>query len=61
MPDTPSTSVTIYAMGRMATQNLVFRYVSVWSNPETWGGDAPPLEGESISIPAGQHLLVDID
>jgi hypothetical protein len=36
-------------------------YVSRWSDTETWGGDIPPLEGESISIPKGQHLLVDID
>lgn len=35
--------------------------MSLWSDTETWGGDVPPLEGESISIPAGQHLLVDID
>lgn len=39
----------------------MFRYVSFWSNPLTWGGDIPPLEGESVSIPKGQHLLFDID
>jgi len=33
----------------------------MWSDTETWGGDVPPLEGESVSIPKGQHLLVDID
>jgi len=27
----------------------------------TWGNDIPPQAGESISIPKGQHLLVDID
>jgi len=33
----------------------------MWSHTETWGGDIPPTEGESIHIPAGQHLYVDID
>jgi hypothetical protein len=61
VPDTPYCEIIIESMGNVATQGLVYRYVSLWSDTETWGGDAPPLEGESISIPAGQHLLVDID
>jgi hypothetical protein len=36
-------------------------YVSYWSNPITWGGDAPPQFGEAISIPKGRSLLVDVD
>jgi len=40
---------------------MVFRYVSLWSDSETWGGDIPPMEGESVAIPEGQHLLFDID
>jgi hypothetical protein len=39
--------------GNAAIGDLVFRYVSLWSDEETWGGDTPPLEGESISIPKG--------
>jgi hypothetical protein len=35
--------------------------VKRWSDVETWGFDAPPLEGEAVSIPAGMHLLVDVD
>ena len=26
----------------------------------TWGNDIPPLEGEAVEIPSGQHLLVDV-
>jgi hypothetical protein len=48
-------------MGYVATKGLTFKYVSLWSQTQTWGGDLPPLEGESISIPKGQHLLVDVD
>ena len=61
VPDTPSVEIWIDGQGNVATQGLVFRYVSRWSDPETWGGDAPPLEGESISIPKGRHLLIDVD
>jgi hypothetical protein len=59
--DTPCVMITIDGYGSVATQGLVFMYISRWSDTETWGGDIPPIEGESISIPAGQHLLVDVD
>lgn len=28
---------------------------------DTWGGDFLPIEGESVSIPPGLNLLVDVD
>lgn len=59
--DTPSLTINQPGFGNVATAGLVYRYVSLYSNPITWGGDAPPGEGESISIPKGQHLLIDID
>jgi hypothetical protein len=59
--DTPALVINQPGFGNVATAGLVFRYVSLYSNPITWGGDAPPGEGESISIPKGQHLLIDID
>ena len=34
--------------------------MNYWSNPETWGDDFIPMEGESIVIPKGLNLLVDI-
>lgn len=39
----------------------MFRYVNYWSDEDTWGGEFLPMEGESIWIPTGLHLLVDID
>jgi len=39
----------------------MFKYVSKWSDSSTWGGDFQPIEGDSVSIPAGLHLLVDVD
>lgn len=38
-----------------------FVYVSAWSETSTWGGDFPPAEMESIHVPVGMNLLVDID
>lgn len=61
MPDEPRVTINIDGLGKAATQGLVFKYVSLYSDTETWGGDIPPIEGESIHIPKGQHLLVDID
>jgi hypothetical protein len=61
IPDTPSLIINQPGFGNVATAGLIFRYVSLYSDPITWGGDAPPQAGESISVPKGQHLLVDID
>jgi hypothetical protein len=57
----PTLSIYITGLGNVATQGLVFRYVSYWSDPDTWGGEFEPLREESIYIPPGLHLLVDVD
>ena len=56
-----SMSFEVAGMGSVATQGLFFRYVSMWSADSTWGGDFAPMDGESIHIPVGLNLLVDID
>ena len=35
--------------------------MSFWSADSTWGGEFAPMEGESVWIPEGLNLLVDID
>lgn len=45
----------------MATKGLVYRYVSRWSDDQTWGFDISPQDGDAVDIPKGLHLLVDID
>jgi len=35
--------------------------VNYWSEPLTWGGEFPPIEGDLVSIPKGLNLLVDVD
>lgn len=38
-----------------------YRYVNRWSDPTTWGEEFLPAEGESVWIPAGLNVLVDVD
>ena len=61
VPDTPTLTINIEGKGNVATKGLVYRYVSRWSDPQTWNYDISPQEGEAVHIPMGQHLLVDID
>jgi hypothetical protein len=32
-----------------------------WSDADTWNGDFPPQDGDSVYIPAGMNVLVDSD
>ena len=45
----------------VANQDFVYRYVSRWSDVDTWGPALKPLVGESVSVPTGRNLLVDED
>jgi hypothetical protein len=58
---TPTLQIKIAGFGNVATQGLIFRYVNYWSEPLTWGGEFPPIEGDLVSIPKGLNLLVDVD
>lgn len=60
VPGEPTLEINIDGVGAVATRGLVYRYVSRWSDKETWGNDIPPLAGEAVEIPSGQHLLVDV-
>jgi len=62
-PGLVESSLKIYidGQGLVSTRGLLFRYVSAWSDDTTWGGDFAPMEGESIFVPTGLNLLVDID
>lgn len=62
-PGLHETQLYIYidGVGEVSTHGLVFRYVSFWSSDSTWGGEFAPMEDETIYIPPGLNLLVDID
>ena len=46
--------------GYAATQGLTYLYIDRWSDEATWGGEAIPREGDSVYVPKGQNLLVDV-
>jgi len=51
----------IEGKGNICTRRKAFLYVSLWSSDTTWGGEFAPMEDESIHIPKGLNLLVDVD
>ena len=48
-------------MGYVSAQGVVYTYANYWSGSKTWGGEFAPLYGESVYIPSGLNLLVDVD
>ena len=57
----PSLAIYIDGAGFVATRGSLYRYVSRWTDTESWGGDIPPQEGDFVEIPAGRNLLVDVN
>jgi len=56
-----SLEIYIQGYGLVSNNELLFRYSSFWSADSTWGGEFAPMEGESVYVPAGLNLVVDID
>ena len=57
----PKLEFYITGFGNVATQGLVYRYCSAWSQESTWGFLFLPVDGESVAVPKGLCLLVDVD
>jgi hypothetical protein len=53
--------IFIQGYGLVSNNEMLFRYSSFWSSDTTWGGEFAPMEGESIYVPAGLNLFVDVD
>lgn len=62
-PGLHPSSLSIYIQGRgyVSLKGQLFGYVNAWSSDITWGGEFAPLEGESVYVPKGLNLLVDVD
>ena len=43
----------------LASDGAFFSYVDLWSSPSAWDGLPPPVELDTVVIPAGQHLVLD--
>jgi len=48
------------SFGYSQVTRSAYRYVDYWSHETTWGGLAPPIEGDSVHIPSGQTVLLDV-
>lgn len=57
----PSLEIYVDGMGLVSTQGKLFRYVSMWSDDTTWGGEFAPMYMESVYVPEGLNLYVDAD
>jgi len=47
--------------GHASMQALMYKYANYWSDLETWSGEYLPKTGDTVSIPVGQTLVVDVD
>ena len=56
---TPSQLIKIIGKGYAANQGHIFLYADYWSSEITWGGQAPPRDGDSVYIPPGQNIILD--
>jgi hypothetical protein len=46
--------------GGYADTSNTYHFVDLWSRKSTWGGGPLPEEGDSIVIPAGTTVLLDV-
>ena len=59
-PPSEGNSFSIITDGNVANINTEpYLYVDRWSDANTWGGDAAPIDGDSVYVPRGMTLLVD--
>jgi len=55
----PSIQITT-SIGNAVTGDVTFLYADRWSSSTTWGGEVPPKKGETVQIPVGMTILLDI-
>lgn len=58
----PSIKLMITGRGRALVNQTVaaFRYLDRWSVRSTWMNDEPPSDGDTVLVPMGQAILVDV-
>jgi len=56
----PSTVKLSTATGFASPKGNIFLYIDRWSDEQTWFGESFPREGDSVYVPVGQNLLIDV-
>jgi hypothetical protein len=41
-------------------RTVAYEYVDLWSRQTTWGGNPPPVDGDSVLVPANATVLLDV-
>jgi len=54
-------NVLVKGRGSDGSRDVLYDYMDRWSSPYTWGGAAPPTDGESVYIRSGQTIILDED
>lgn len=56
------TSDSQFSLALPANYSISYEYIDLWSSRTTWGGsiDNIPIEGDSVFIPSGNRVLLDV-
>ena len=46
--------------GGAASNSTTFEYLNLWSDPQTWGAHSLPVEGDTVFVPPGLSVLMDV-
>jgi hypothetical protein len=44
----------------LTADTVVWSYANLWSSTTTWGGNDPPVEGDSVVITYGEYIVLDV-
>lgn len=63
-PWSGAVSLVVAGLGAASAANasvaMTFEYINLWSDVRTWGDGQLPIEGDTIFIPPGQTVLMDV-
>ena len=55
--------VTAHVAGKghaLTADTVKWSYANLWSSKTTWGGNDPPVVGDSVVITYGEYILLDV-
>ena len=54
-------AVSVEGLGlALVASSVKWSYMNLWSSTTTWGGNDPPVEGDSVVITYGEHVILDV-